>query len=88
MSANHALVLSEEVEEGTQPTLAICDDDQMALWPIGVQGKAVTERLFLLMNARFCFERAFICFVVFPNARFICFLNACFFIERAFILFV
>ena len=42
-SADYALMVAEEEEEGMQPTLVMYDDDKQSFWAIGVSQKGVTE---------------------------------------------
>ena len=45
VSADYAFMVSEEIEEGMQPTLIMFDDDKMACLALGVQQKGVTEAI-------------------------------------------
>ena len=45
VSADYAFMVSEEAEEGMQPTLIMFDDDELAFWALEVQQKGVTEAI-------------------------------------------
>ena len=42
-NADYAFMVSEEIEEGMQPTLVMYDDDKKSFWAIGVSQKGVTQ---------------------------------------------